>query len=97
MPKFRNKHRSSMSCFLQCHEYPPALEAAIFFIPSKEVKIYFWPLFSLCKSHSPGSQVREKRKVKTEPGSKLEFGALSCGRREKPERKTVKKPSTSQM
>lgn len=64
--------------------YPPALEAAIFFIQGKEVKIYFRPLFNLCKSHSSGSQVREKRKVKAEPGSNLKFGALSCERREKP-------------
>lgn len=64
--------------------YPPALEAAIFFIQGKEVKIYFRPLFNLCKSHSSGSQVREKRKVKAEPGSNLKFRALSCERREKP-------------
>lgn len=57
---------------MQCHAYPLVLEAAIFFFfQSKEVKIYFRSLFSLCKSHSLGSQVREKRKVKTEPGSDL--------------------------
>lgn len=61
-----------------------SIEAAVFFIQSKEVRIHFRPLFNVCKSHSSGSQVREKRKVKTEPGSNLKFGALSCERREKP-------------
>lgn len=79
----RKQTRSSMSVSYN-DVYPPALEAAIFFIQGKEVKIYFRPLFNLCKSHSSGSQVREKRKVKAEPGSNLKFGALSCERREKP-------------
>lgn len=79
----RKQTRSSMSVSYN-DVYPPALEAAIFFIQGKEVKTYFRPLFNLCKSHSSGSQVREKRKVKAEPGSNLKFGALSCERSEKP-------------
>lgn len=80
MPELRNKQ--GVPCLSRA--YLPALEAAVFFIQSKEVKIHFRPLFNLCKSHSSGSQVRGKRKVKTEPGSNLKFGALSCERREKP-------------
>lgn len=71
-------------CLLQWHAYG-SMEDAIFFffIQSKEVKIYIRPLISLCKSHSPGSQVIEKRKVKTELGSNFKFGAVNYERWEK--------------
>lgn len=86
VPKLRIKHQTPvqyLSLAMTCISSSIG-SCNFFFIPSKEVKIYFRPLFSLCKSHSPGSQAWEKRKVKTEPGSEPKFGALSFERREKP-------------
>lgn len=83
VPKLRNRlGLPYLSLAVTC--ISSSIGSCIFFIQSKEVKIYFRPLFSLCKSHSPGSQLNEKRKVRTEPGFNLKFGAVTCERREKP-------------